>query len=156
MAIKTISQFPPGTPTDNDYILFEQNGEGKSAPLESLPIPTSVQNKLDTKVNYSDSLSYEEIMATNPVPDLTNKVASASALKNLIKINTVTVTTDSQGRYETYNFPRLINAFCVSPQYAYIKNIVNYNGIPALFYFMDKLHNMELTNTEVTIRFISY
>ena len=41
------------------------------------------ESLLDTKVNYSDSLSYEEIMATNPVPDLTNKVASASALKTL-------------------------------------------------------------------------
>ena len=84
MAIKTISQFPSGIPADNDYILFEQNGEGKSAPLESLPIPTSVQNKLDTKVNYSDSLAYEEIMATNA--DLTNKVSSASALRNLALI----------------------------------------------------------------------
>lgn len=37
-----------------------------------------VTGLLDTKVNYSDSLTYEEIMATT---DLTNKVASASALK---------------------------------------------------------------------------
>ena len=60
MAIKTISQFPSGIPADNDYILFEQNGEGKSA-------------------KFSDfSLSYEEIMATT---DLSGKVASASALK---------------------------------------------------------------------------
>ena len=65
MAIKTISQFPSGVPADNDYILFEQNGEGKSA-------------------KFSDfSLSYEEIMATNPVPDLSGKVASAEALKTL-------------------------------------------------------------------------
>ena len=41
------------------------------------------ESLLDTKVNYSDSLSYEEIMATNPVPDLTNKVASASALQQI-------------------------------------------------------------------------
>ena len=38
------------------------------------------ESLLDTKVNYSDSLSYEEIMATT---DLTNKVASASVLKTL-------------------------------------------------------------------------
>ena len=42
-----------------------------------------VTGLLDTKVNYTDSLSYEEIMATNPVPDLTNKVASASALQQI-------------------------------------------------------------------------
>ena len=65
MAIKTISQFPNGIPTNNDYILFEQNGEGKSA-------------------KFSDfSLSYEEIMATNPVPDLSGKVASANSVKSL-------------------------------------------------------------------------
>ena len=39
-----------------------------------------VTGLLDTKVNYSDSLSYEEIMATT---DLTNKVSSASALKTV-------------------------------------------------------------------------
>ena len=42
-----------------------------------------VTGLLDTKVNYSDSLSYEEIMATNPVPDLTNKVASANSVKSI-------------------------------------------------------------------------
>ena len=42
-----------------------------------------VTGLLDTKVDYTDSLSYEEIMATNPVPDLTNKVASASALQQI-------------------------------------------------------------------------
>ena len=41
-----------------------------------------VTGLLDTKVNYSDALTYEEIMAINPVPDLTNKVASASAIKD--------------------------------------------------------------------------
>ncbi len=42
-----------------------------------------VTGLLDTKVNYSDSLTYEEIMATNPVPDLTNKVASANSVQTL-------------------------------------------------------------------------
>ncbi len=60
MAIKTISQFSSGTPTNDDYILFEQNGEGRST-------------------KFSDfNLSYEEIMAST---DLSGKVASASALK---------------------------------------------------------------------------
>lgn len=39
-----------------------------------------VTGLLDTKVDYTDSLSYEEIMATT---DLTNKVASASAIKDI-------------------------------------------------------------------------
>lgn len=42
-----------------------------------------VTGLLDTKINKTDSLSYEEIMATNPVPDLSGKVSSASALKAL-------------------------------------------------------------------------
>ena len=66
MAIKTISQFPSGIPADNDYILFEQNGEGKSA---------TIGDAVNTC-----TLTYEEIMAST---DLTNKVASASALKHL-------------------------------------------------------------------------
>ena len=33
MAIKTISQFDAATPTSNDKILFEQNGEGKSCSI---------------------------------------------------------------------------------------------------------------------------
>lgn len=65
MAIKAISQFPLGEPKDNDYILFEQNGEGKSAKFGDF------------------SLSYEKIMTTNPAPDLSGKVASADALKTL-------------------------------------------------------------------------
>ena len=44
---------------------------------------TYVDGELAKKVNYTDSLTYEEIMATNPVPDLTNKVASASALQQI-------------------------------------------------------------------------
>lgn len=40
-----------------------------------------VTGLLDTKVDYTDSLTYEEIMANNI--DLTNKVASASSVKNL-------------------------------------------------------------------------
>lgn len=64
MAIKTISQFDAATPASNDKILFEQNGEGKSA---------TIGNAVNTC-----SLSYEEIMAST---DLSGKIASASALK---------------------------------------------------------------------------
>lgn len=62
MAIKKISEFTAGTPTDDDYILFEQNGAGKSAKFGDF------------------SLTFEEIMAST---DLSGKVASASALKKL-------------------------------------------------------------------------
>lgn len=42
-----------------------------------------VTGLLDTKVDYTDSLTYEEIMATNPMPDLTNKIASATSVQTL-------------------------------------------------------------------------
>ena len=97
MAIKTISQFEPATPTANDKILFEQNGEGRSTTLASLPVPASVQDKLDaadtkvnqlksdldTKVKYTDSLTYEEIMASTPPIDLDVGIPKASALKEI-------------------------------------------------------------------------
>lgn len=54
-----------------------------------------VTGLLDTKVDYTDSLSYEEIMATT---DLSGKVASASALKGLVTLTeyaaTLTITTE--------------------------------------------------------------
>ena len=76
--VNKISDFPNATPASSDKILIEQGGEGKSATLADLPIPTKVQSGLDTKINYTDSLTYEQIMAST---DLTNKVASASAVK---------------------------------------------------------------------------
>lgn len=66
MAIKTISQFPSGIPADNDYILFEQNGEGKSA---------TIGDAVNTC-----ALSLAEIMTST---DLSGKVSSAGALKTL-------------------------------------------------------------------------
>ena len=66
MAIKAISQFDAATPTSNDKILFEQNGEGKS---------TTIGNAVNTC-----SLTLEQIIATT---DLTGKVASASSVKDL-------------------------------------------------------------------------
>lgn len=81
MAIKTISQFDAATPTSNDKILFEQNGEGKSAILEDLPISIKTQTALDAKVNTIDVLTYEEILATS---DLKGKVAEVDSIKHLI------------------------------------------------------------------------
>lgn len=78
--VNKISDFPSVTPALSDKILIEQGGEGKSATLADLPIPKSVQNKLDTKVNYTDALSYADIINSS---DLTNKMASAEALKTL-------------------------------------------------------------------------
>ena len=78
MAIKAISQFDAATPTSSDKILFEQNGEGKSTALADLPVSTKTQTALDTKVNTADVLTIDQIMTS---PDLSGKVASASALK---------------------------------------------------------------------------
>ena len=96
MAIKAISQFDAATPTSNDKILFEQNGEGKSATLAELPIPTKTQTALDAKVNKTDSLTYEEIMAST---DLAGKIASAGALKKAAIRETLymNMTVDSAG-----------------------------------------------------------
>ena len=76
--VKKISDFPSVTPTANDKILVENGGTGKSAKLLDLPISKKTQTALDTKVNKTDSLTLEEIMATT---DLTGKVASASSAK---------------------------------------------------------------------------
>ena len=111
--VNKISDFPNAIPASSDKILIERGGVGKSATLESLPIPTSVQNKLDTKVNYIDSLTYEEIMATT---DLTNKVASADAVKDLkiksmyfesaeANSNGIVVTNLPRGRVPVFFFP---------------------------------------------------
>ena len=78
MAIKTISQFDAATPASNDKILFEQNGEGKSATLADLPVSTKTQTALNTKVNTADVLTIDQIMTS---PDLSGKVASAESLK---------------------------------------------------------------------------
>ena len=80
--VNKISDFPNVTPASSDKILIEQGGEGKSATLADLPISTKVRSGLDTKINYTDSLTYEQIMATT---NLTNKVASASAIETFIQ-----------------------------------------------------------------------
>ena len=78
--VKKISDFPSVTPTANDKILVENGGTGNSAKLLDLPISKKTQTALDTKVNKTDSLTLEEIMATT---DLTGKVASAKSAKDL-------------------------------------------------------------------------
>lgn len=64
--VKKISDFPSVTPTENDKILVENGGTGKS---------TTIKNAVNTC-----SLTLEEIQATT---DLTGKVASASSVKDL-------------------------------------------------------------------------
>ena len=68
--VNKISDFPNVIPASSDKILIEQGGNGKSA---------TIANVVNTC-----SLSYEEIMAST---DLTNKVASASALKGLATLD---------------------------------------------------------------------
>ena len=68
-----------------------------------------VTGLLGTKVNYSDSLTYEEIMATNA--DLTNKVSSASALLksyNLLKRKILSVSESNTLNLDEF---REINTF---------------------------------------------
>lgn len=50
MAIKTISQFDAATPTSNDKILFEQNGEGKSATIGD--IGKAIETSMDLLWDY--------------------------------------------------------------------------------------------------------
>lgn len=95
--VKKISDFPSVTPTANDKILVENGGTGKSAKLLDLPISKKTQTALDTKVNKTDSLTLEEIMATT---DLTGKVASASSAKeiNQNKMTFYTMTSEDDFR----------------------------------------------------------
>ena len=65
--VNKISDFPSVTPTANDKLLIENGGTGKS---------TTIVNAINTC-----SLTLEEIQATT---SLTGKVASASALKNIV------------------------------------------------------------------------
>ena len=81
--VNKISDFPSVTPASSDKILIEQGGAGKSATLADLPISTKVQSGLDTKVDKSSVLTYDNIIASTPPMDLDSAVASASALKHL-------------------------------------------------------------------------
>ena len=63
------------------------------------------ESLLDTKVNYSDALTYEEIMATT---DLTNKVASASVLKSLSdNLNGFSILKSTYSNYRSWNIDDL-------------------------------------------------
>lgn len=104
MAIKTISQFDAATPTSNDKILFEQNGEGKS---------TTIGNAVNTC-----SLTLEEIEAST---DLRGKIASANALLNSREIKLLGTLTTHNTRYtlaENLNNFRLIIGTLVFNQYS--------------------------------------
>ena len=66
------------TQMKSDVSAMKASVEGTKTEVENIKEETA--GLLGTKVNYSDSLTYEHIMAST---DLTNKVASASALKEL-------------------------------------------------------------------------
>ena len=100
--VNKISDFPSVTPASSDKILIEQGEEGKSATLADLPISAKVQSVLDTKINKTDSLSYEEIMAST---DLSGKVASASALKELATLDLLWENANPSSAFE----PQTIN-----------------------------------------------
>lgn len=68
------------TQMKSDVSEMKTSVEGTKTAVENIKEETA--GLLDTKVSYSDSLTYEQIMAST---DLTNKVASADALKNSIK-----------------------------------------------------------------------
>ena len=78
MAINKISEFPKVTPSAEDKILIEKNGEGGSATLASLPISTAVETRLtnltlnagdssaecaDARVNADESITYPSLKA---------------------------------------------------------------------------------------------
>ena len=72
---------------------------------------TYVDGELAKKVNYTDSLSYEEIMATT---DLSGKVASASALKTVFdtyKIKTVEISSSNPTPLELNNCTDLYTCY---------------------------------------------
>lgn len=111
-----------------------------------------VTGLLDTKVNKTDALTYEEIMAST---DLTNKVASASALKDSIKVQEFTATTNETGRVENYDIKdKFINAFCEYPFYGCIRYIACHAS-SRLLYFYNANTNEILANTEVKYKIIS-
>lgn len=76
---------------------------------------TYVDGELAKKVNYTDSLTYEEIMATT---DLTNKVASASAVKDgslkfYVTVKSVNLSNGNQN--VTYDIPSGITPLLIIP-----------------------------------------
>ena len=73
--VSTMKASVEGTKTEVEGLKEETAGL-----LNTKADKTYVDGELAKKVNYSDSLSYEEIMATT---DLTNKVASANSVKSI-------------------------------------------------------------------------
>ncbi len=123
--VNKISDFPNVIPASSDKILIEQGGEGKSATLTDLPIPTKTQNALNEKINNTDSLTYEEIMAST---DLTNKVASAKALQDtLVKRIYFSGTTTTYGNF---NFKPFLD--CTKNIIINVSVRVKANGTPII------------------------
>ena len=51
MAINKISEFPKVTPSTDDKILIEKNGEGGHMNLSEMPVSTSVNTRITGEVN---------------------------------------------------------------------------------------------------------
>ena len=134
--VKKISGFPSVTPASSDKILIEQGGEGKSATLANLPISTKTQNSLDTKINKTDALSYKEIMAST---DLTNKVASAEALKEIAKLDLLWTNASHTSAFDSQTIPLDVSKykyFLIS-----VKNNINSNEERYINVVLKNVHN---------------
>lgn len=141
MAIKAISQFDAATPTPNDKILIEQNGDGKSA---------TIGNAVNTC-----SLTYEEIVAST---DLTGKIASAGALKKItIKEKAFSNnTTDSAGNI--YIGMSTVNHFVLSAAttQAYVCSIAIYGDGSTYYVKVFDSNGALATGVTITNLYVHY
>ena len=64
MAINKISEFPKVTPSADDKILIEKNGEGGHINLSEMPVSTPVNTKITGEVNSLKS-RIDNIMASS-------------------------------------------------------------------------------------------
>ena len=87
---------------------------------------TYVDGELAKKVNYTDSLTYEQIMAST---DLTNKVASANALKTTDDRTKKIYTLAYSSRSSSYSPIDNCKEFCSKiPSYVFSTAIINNEG----------------------------
>ena len=64
MAINKISEFPKVTPSAEDKILIEKNGEGGHINLSEMPVSTPVNTKITSEVD-TLNLRIDNIMASS-------------------------------------------------------------------------------------------